>query len=739
MDEAIGSASKKLARERAFSPSRKSDQEKALVAPSNGINESKRAMSPALVRFAKLEVLPKVIDMAIDTYDLYKVSAEQRKQDKKRWNPQRLAKKFTPVPALRSIPVVRVATGLFHTLLLTESSQVLSFGSGHFGQLGHGDKKHRFEPESIPEFDDLSKRNLWVADVGAGFRYSAVLLSNGELYTFGYGEFGELGHGKDPPPEKRKPNVRIKQLCLRPRQVRGVLRDAYGAKVRSRVTEIAAGPFHMLVRMTSSRRADANDLIKPPQMYSWGKGGNGQLGHGNRDTLYEPYPINTMRSLEPVRSISAGYMHSAVITDAGELWTWGRGRHGQLGYENDSDQLYPRLVKGLTKVWAVAVAAGGRHTAILTEDNDVLVFGMEGAAVKGVHRKLRGLDSVVVERISAGGQTVGALTIGGHAYLANCGTTLLFDDKVERESFYATQYRPTRSLKRVEQSNEIDYLSAKIGEAVRVEDLLDETRDFDALLLEQIREDGYPKIPKGFEQRDEWAKSKRDEIFAAISETEPTMETAFEDFSQRRHLAGAELAEALRSAAEGWENDKAREAESHLLEAAKPGNTIVGDLIYDIDVLAERLEDANKTLEMRRIFVAIDADGSGEIDDKEMKAALKSLGFVATDREVKRVMKEYDLDGDGTISEYEFIEYALRRGKNRRFPLLEKFVQRMLMGWRTKDSVSEEAYRNFISTFKEECVRLRVLKSMPPELKAKLCIPHMQPKIKQGHLDLSGC
>ena len=44
-------------------------------------------------------------------------------------------------------------------------------------------------------------------------------------------------------------------------------------------------------------------------------------------------------------SISAGGAHSACITSTGELYTWGKGRYGRLGHGDSEDQPKPRMVR----------------------------------------------------------------------------------------------------------------------------------------------------------------------------------------------------------------------------------------------------------------------------------------------------------------------------------------------------------------------------------------------------------
>jgi len=63
------------------------------------------------------------------------------------------------------------------------------------------------------------------------------------------------------------------------------------------------------------------------------------------------------------------------------------------------------------------------------------------------------------------------------------------------------------------------------------------------------------------------------------------------------------------------------------------------------------LRDVDK---LRKIFDEIDEDKSGSIDCKELGQALVRTGKAPTREQVKRLLKKYDADGNGTL---EFEEY----------------------------------------------------------------------------------
>ena len=58
--------------------------------------------------------------------------------------------------------------------------------------------------------------------------------------------------------------------------------------------------------------------------------------------------------------------------------------------------------------------------------------------------------------------------------------------------------------------------------------------------------------------------------------------------------------------------------------------------------------------QIREVFEAFDADGSGGISSSEFKSVLTRLGIKATDQEIKALVELCDTDGSGVIEYNEF-------------------------------------------------------------------------------------
>lgn len=110
--------------------------------------------------------------------------------------------------------IAKVSCGAFHTLALTEDQQLFTFGSGVYGECGHGEFGNVHTPKKIEiprnqnkayQQDKLMKDLLresdnklssfasepaQIIDISAGGKHSLVLSGNGNLYTFGFGDQG---------------------------------------------------------------------------------------------------------------------------------------------------------------------------------------------------------------------------------------------------------------------------------------------------------------------------------------------------------------------------------------------------------------------------------------------------------------------------------------------------------------------------------------------------------------------
>lgn len=72
-------------------------------------------------------------------------------------------------------------------------------------------------------------------------------------------------------------------------------------------------------------------------------------------------------------AVAAANKHTAVVSDLGEVFTWGCNKEGQLGYgtSNSASNYTPRLVEYLKGKVFITVAAAKYHTIVLGAEGEV--------------------------------------------------------------------------------------------------------------------------------------------------------------------------------------------------------------------------------------------------------------------------------------------------------------------------------------------------------------------------------
>jgi len=78
----------------------------------------------------------------------------------------------------------------------------------------------------------------------------------------------------------------------------------------------------------------------------------------------------------------------------------------------------------------------------------------------------------------------------------------------------------------------------------------------------------------------------------------------------------------------------------------------------------KELTDEQKQ-EIKEAFDLFDTDGSGEIDSKELKVAMRALGFEPKKEEIQKMISDGDDDGSGTIGYEEFLKMMTHKILNR--------------------------------------------------------------------------
>ena len=247
---------------------------------------------------------------------------------------------------------VLVACGDSHTVVQTEDGCVWTFGWGRDGELGHGDGLNRRVPTLVLPEHFGNKKVVFVA---AGAGHSAAASEEGHVFTWGCGLEGRLGHGDE-------------ENQLTPRMVAPVhFEDSF-------VVLIDAGAMHSLA------------VTREGRLYTWGCGGQGALGSGGTTDMLVPMPVYgaapraergaARRVYLDVLTAAAGVFHTLAVTNNGEILACGNGLHGQLGLGDRKSRL---VLTGISlfdeSARVVSVSAGYYHSAAITEEGKLLMWG----------------------------------------------------------------------------------------------------------------------------------------------------------------------------------------------------------------------------------------------------------------------------------------------------------------------------------------------------------------------------
>ena len=95
----------------------------------------------------------------------------------------------TMIEALEPHKIVSVK-GTGHGLAISEAGRVFSWGPSFRGKLGHGDEQKQPTPKLIEALQEVK-----VVEVEAGVSHSIAVTDDGQIYSWGSSDKGELGHG----------------------------------------------------------------------------------------------------------------------------------------------------------------------------------------------------------------------------------------------------------------------------------------------------------------------------------------------------------------------------------------------------------------------------------------------------------------------------------------------------------------------------------------------------------------
>uniref|UniRef100_A0A3Q3XBV0 RCC1 domain containing 1 n=1 Tax=Mola mola TaxID=94237 RepID=A0A3Q3XBV0_MOLML len=179
-----------------------------------------------------------------------------------------------------------------HAVLLGASGAVYTWGLGRHGQLGHGGLTSEEEPRAVEALGGMP-----MSYVATGSWHSVCISDGGDLYVWGWNESGQLGLPS-----------------------RG-LRKALQQQGNPHAADICL---------------EGGMQIKSPQ--------DGKCEEVFISIQAFPALLDVSPSCE-LMAVSCGSRHTAAVTTTGDLYTWGWGEYGQLGHQSLMSTDEPQCVE----------------------------------------------------------------------------------------------------------------------------------------------------------------------------------------------------------------------------------------------------------------------------------------------------------------------------------------------------------------------------------------------------------
>ncbi|XP_077337105.1 regulator of chromosome condensation-like [Lithobates pipiens] len=259
-----------------------------------------------------------------------------------------MKKSVVPVQVQIDAPVVKIASGNDHLVMLTADGDLYTSGCGEQGQLGRvpelftnrGGRKG-LERLLVPQCIRLKEKGcgrVAFRDVFCGAYFTFAVSQEGHVYGFGLSNYHQLG-------------TKTTSSCFAPKNL-----TSFKNSTKSWVG--FSGGQHHTVCLDSEGNA-----------YSLGRAEYGRLGLGeNAEEKSEPTLIP---GLPKIASVACGASVSYAVSRNGHVFSWGMGTNQQLGTGEEDDVCSPYEMTGkqLENRDVLSVSSGGQHTVLLVKDH----------------------------------------------------------------------------------------------------------------------------------------------------------------------------------------------------------------------------------------------------------------------------------------------------------------------------------------------------------------------------------
>jgi alpha-tubulin suppressor-like RCC1 family protein len=276
-----------------------------------------------------------------------------------------------PVLIKYQLKPIQIACGNKHVLFLMEGGYVLSCGTGFFGQLGHGCDSNLHSPQLI-EYLQPKRIGAPVVHIAAGGSHSACITASSTVYLWGANGSGQCG--TDP---ERETILLPKELDYQHLNRTSPARDGPDARVH--IADVQCG------------RNFTTMLSQTGRVFTFGSTSRGKLGVNKRYPKCQPYPVEVeffrIKSM-PIAKIVMGASHTlALAKETGEVYSWGQGSDGQLGHSTFMHFCTPKRIAFFDNLETgpiVNISASQFYSCAVDSHGNVFGWGNGDCGVLGI-------------------------------------------------------------------------------------------------------------------------------------------------------------------------------------------------------------------------------------------------------------------------------------------------------------------------------------------------------------------
>ena len=110
-------------------------------------------------------------------------------------------------------------------------------------------------------------------------------------------------------------------------------------------------------------------------MFTWGRNNNGQLGQGVVKNQAVINQIARPLTFVQISEVSCGWQHTIAVTSFVFLYTWGLSTNGQLGLGDYEDRSTPTLVESILSHTTDKISTGYLHSAMINDRGNLFTWG----------------------------------------------------------------------------------------------------------------------------------------------------------------------------------------------------------------------------------------------------------------------------------------------------------------------------------------------------------------------------